>query len=102
VNGRVKKCDTVRLAWRRIDCPAKINLKHLRKTSATLLGGNREFASVADLYLGHAPRSIADKHYKQAPMELLAYGVLWLGEQFGVCRSNDADSQSQPTPHKPK
>ncbi len=94
VNGRLKKSDAVRLAWRRIECPIKIGLKHLRKTSATLLGGNKDFASVADLFLGHAPRSMADKHYKQAPMELLADGVRWLGQQYGVPQSYITDTHS--------
>jgi hypothetical protein len=54
----------------------------LKKTSATLLRGHREYGGVYDLFLGHAPTKIADRHYAKAPQELLDDAVSWLGEHY--------------------
>jgi integrase len=58
--------------------------KILRKTSSSLLAGEMEYATVADLFLGHAPRGMAEKHYTAAPQKILNNGVKWLGTQYGV------------------
>lgn len=85
VAGKRKSTDDIAKAWQQISSGCKVlPMKYLRKTSATLLAGNRDFATVADLFLGHAPRSIAEKHYKAAPMELLAEAVNWLAGVYGV------------------
>jgi integrase len=85
VAGREKKTDTIQKAWRQIKTSCKtLAYKHLRKTSATLLAGHRDFATVADLFLGHSPKTVSEIHYKKAPLELLADAVRWLGEVYGV------------------
>ena len=43
-----------------------------------------EFTCLESLFLGHAPQSIADRHYAQVPQELLDDAVTWLGGEFGV------------------
>jgi hypothetical protein len=40
--------------------------------------------ALADLFLGLAPSSVADKHYTDAPQALLDKAVRWLGKQYGV------------------
>ena len=58
-------------------------LKLIRKTSATLLGGSEKYGRYAQLFLGHSPRSIADKHYVRPSAELFDEAVSWLGGQYG-------------------
>lgn len=59
-------------------------LKSLKKTSASLLRDNAKFASLEDLFLGHAPQKMSDKHYAQVPHKLLDQAIQWLGKQYGV------------------
>lgn len=57
--------------------------KNLRKTGATLLKDHPEFFDLADVYLSHAPMTVADRHYAEAPVARLDKAVRWLGSQFG-------------------
>jgi hypothetical protein len=41
----------------------RLSMKHLRKTSASLLGMHPHFKFFANHFLADSPRSIADKHY---------------------------------------
>jgi hypothetical protein len=34
-------------------------------------------------FLGHSPRTVADRHYVVPPQELLDEAVTWLGRQLG-------------------
>jgi len=86
VDGEYKKCDNIRSAYLRVVRKLKIEnpkpLKRIRKTSASLLaedGGE----GLADLFLGHAPRTIAQKHYIRPSAAKFDAAVKWLGEQFG-------------------
>jgi integrase len=80
--GKIKLCDCIRQAWSYLN-PSKPP-KHLRKTSATLLGSNKLYAGVAGLFLGHSPKSIADRHYVAPAQETLFEGLAWLGSIYGV------------------
>ena len=90
--GKVKPNDAIRNAFRRVvakmnkerDKPIKGTFKLIRKTSANLLAQHREHRHVADLYLGHAPTTIKDRHYTRPPQELLGEAVSWLGEQLDL------------------
>lgn len=85
-DGKLHKIDNVRSAFNRLSRATKIikPLKLLRKTSATLLRSNRLFSGVENLFLGHAPRSMSDRHYAQTPQELFDEAIAWLGKQYGV------------------
>ena len=74
--------------------------KLLRKTSATLLRGHEKYSGLEDLFLGHAPRSMSDRHYASAPNQLLAGALGWLGAQFGLASSaaQSAHSSRATTP----
>jgi hypothetical protein len=39
--------------------------------------------ATVDLYLGHTPASVKDKHYAAPPQELFDEAVGWLGKQLG-------------------
>ena len=84
-NGRTKNRDAIKSAIKRVAKKTKIpfSMDLLRNTSATLLRGNAKYTTLVDLFLGHAPRSMADKHYAAAPVELLAEALDWLAGEFG-------------------
>ena len=85
-NGKYRKNDNTRSAFARLCKKTGIKkpLKSLKKTSATLLRGNPRFASIEHLFLGHAPGSIAHRHYAQPPQVLLDNAITWLGQELGI------------------
>ncbi|MCA9124729.1 MAG: tyrosine-type recombinase/integrase [Planctomycetaceae bacterium] len=85
-DGKLKKNDNIRNAFARLTQKTKINkpLKSLKKTSASLIRGNSKYASLESLFLGHAPQSMADKHYAATPQELLDEAIVWLGSKYGI------------------
>lgn len=85
-NGRVKKNDNVRNAFARLTKKTAIkkSFKSLKKTSASKLRNNGRFASLEDLFLGHAPRKMSDRHYTQAPQDLLDEALRWLHEDYRI------------------
>lgn len=85
-NGKYYKVDNIATAYNRLKCAQKIDkpLKFLRRTSATLLKSASEWRGLETLYLGHSPRSIEERHYTQAPQELLSDAIKWLGKQYGI------------------
>jgi len=85
-NGDPLTNDAIKNAIDRVRRKLKIPkpLKLFRKTSATLIRGNPEFRGLEDLFLGLSPTSISDRHYAQAPDELLAKATAWLATQYGV------------------
>ena len=85
-NGKLCKIDNVASAFSRLRRAAKIKkpLKLIRKTSATLLKSGKQFPGVEVVFLGHSPRSVADRHYAQVPQALLDNAIEWLGKQYGV------------------
>ncbi len=55
------------------------SMKLLRKTSASLLETSPEFARYSTMFLGHSPRSIADRHYVVPSQEQFDRAIGWLG-----------------------
>ncbi len=100
-DGRPMKVDTIRSAHRRLlqkltnkrkrdvtENRAKVtkitgSFKWLRTTSANLLEQESQFKPVVQLYLGHAPATVAERHYTRGDQKLLDKAVKWLGEQYG-------------------
>jgi len=85
-DGKLKKNDNIRNAFARLAKKTKIKkpLKSLKKTSASLIRGNSKYASLESLFLGHAPQSMADKHYAATPQDLLDEAIVWLGGEYGL------------------
>lgn len=85
-DGQLKKIDNVRSAFNRLRLKVKISkpFKSLKKTSATFIRNNKEYASLERLFLGHAPQSMSDRHYAQTPQTLLDAAIAWLGKEYGV------------------
>ncbi|MBX9770779.1 MAG: tyrosine-type recombinase/integrase [Candidatus Obscuribacterales bacterium] len=59
-------------------------LKHLRKTSSSLLYNNGDYAQFAEYFLCHAGQSVAQKHYLKVFDSEFFKALTWLGNQFGV------------------
>ncbi|MBC8875654.1 MAG: tyrosine-type recombinase/integrase [Planctomycetes bacterium] len=95
-NGKLKKIDSVRSAYHRLRQKTGINkpLKSLKKTSASLLRNSQKYASLEDLFLGHAPRRMSDKHYTLAPQTLFDEAIAWLGTEFEVSATSTSGKQS--------
>lgn len=55
----------------------------LRATASSKLDEHPEHSRYAILFLGHAPSTIAAKHYVQPSQEQFDAAVRWLGQQFG-------------------
>ena len=61
------------------------DLKLLRKTGADAITQNPDFGGrVADLYLGHSPRSMREKHYSNAEQAKLDEAIQWLGKNLAT------------------
>jgi hypothetical protein len=58
-------------------------LKVFRKTSASLLDKHSEFGRYDQFFLGHAGRSIAERHYVVPSQEQFGRAVEWLGKEYG-------------------
>ena len=86
-NGRLHKVDNIHTGYFRLCSRVDIKnrpFKSLRKTSATLLRGSKEHTGLETLFLGHAPRSMSEKHYSAPPSDLLASALDWLGRELGL------------------
>ena len=81
VNGKLSSRDEIGFAWRTWELADK-PFKVLRKTSASMLADNRDFCSVSQLFLGHAPQTIAQRHYEDTPQQILDAGLEWLETVF--------------------
>jgi hypothetical protein len=84
--GGYKKSDNIKSAFDRLQKKVGITkpLKSLKKTSASLLRDNGKFSALASLFLGHAPRSMSDRHYTQVPQNLFDQAILWLGQEYSL------------------
>jgi integrase len=95
-DGKFRKTDNVKNAFDRLSKKVGIKktLKSFKKTSASLLRGEERFQSLEDLFLGHAPQKISDKHYTQVPGKLLDKAILWLETQFQFTLSARSEEQT--------
>jgi integrase len=94
-DNKTGKKDMVQLAWKRWwkgtptkPCPAagpRIQFKELRAFGATVIESHELYGRYKGHYLGHAPRTVADKHYAKPSRELFDQIVKWLRDQiFGA------------------
>jgi integrase len=83
--GKLVKADGIASNFvhlkRRLKLPH--SLKQFRSLGATLLEGHREYGRFKNHFLGHSPRTVADRHYVVPSQELFDEAVTWLGRQLG-------------------
>ncbi len=59
------------------------NLQRWRKTGATLLRAEKDFADLAELWQANAPVGVTDRHYAAAPLARLTDATAHLGRVYG-------------------
>ena len=93
----VSKIDNIKTAFFRLQKKLDISksLSSFKKTSASLLRGNESYQRLEDLFLGHAPQRMSDKHYTQVPQELFDRAIYWLGEYYDVIEKTTAEAAPQ-------
>jgi integrase len=85
--GKMRRYDMIHSAWTRLAEKLEVKrirlgMKHLRKTSATLLGRHPQYKFFANHFLADSPRSVADRHYV-VPSEAEFFAALeWLRDQI--------------------
>jgi len=93
-DGRLSKSDNVQSMYRRLRDKLKLTgnqrkpLKAIRKTSADKIGTNEKYMMLKSHFLGHSPRTIAEKYYSDGvPQDLFDDAVRWLGQDYGLPKS---------------
>jgi hypothetical protein len=83
--GRQAKADGFASSWVHVKRRLGFNrpLKELRKLGASLLAANEVYGRFVSYFLGHSPRTVADRNYVVPPQGLFDEAVLWLGKQLG-------------------
>lgn len=84
--GKYGKTDNIRNAFSRLTSKLGLPkpLKSLKKTSSSKLRDHEKFNGLEDLFLGHAPQKMSDKHYTTAPQKLLDSAIRWLASEYGL------------------
>lgn len=87
-NGKTNRYDTIgnlfNLFKKQLHGDTPKTFKSLRSCGATLLGSQPRYFFCAWSFLGHSPRTIAEKHYIKPTQELIDEAIRWLGDQLGV------------------
>lgn len=98
--GKYRKYDAVRSAWSRLtvklDGKVRLGMKHLRKTSASLLGQHPQYKFYANHFLADSPRSVADRHYVVPSEDEFFAALEWLRCQILEVRTEHASALPQP------
>jgi integrase len=85
--GTARRYDVIHSAWTRLTAKLKVKkirlaMKHLRKTSASLLGQHPHFKFYANHFLADSPRTMADRHYVVPSNEEFFQALDWLRGQI--------------------
>ena len=85
-NGKYHKSDNIKNAFDRLRKKLGITKppKSLKKTSSSKIRDNERFNGLEDLFLGHAPQKMSDKHYASALQTLFDKAICWLAGQYGL------------------
>jgi integrase len=89
-NGKMRRYDCIHAAWTRVTAKMgvkkiRLPMKHLRKTSATILGSHPQFKFYSLHFLADSPRNVADRHYVRPSEEEFTRALDWLrGEVLGT------------------
>ncbi len=84
-NGKPQKVCNITSAYARLRQKLELPpMGQFRKCSANLIYNHDTYRPLHSLFLGHAPRSVAEQHYVSAGRQMLDAAIDWLGEQFGV------------------
>jgi integrase len=90
---RMRRYDCIQAAWARLACKMglekiRLGMKHLRKTSATILGQHPQFKYFAGHFLADSPKGMDQKHYVRPGDEEFFQAMDWLrGQILGTPQS---------------
>lgn len=100
LDGSLIRSDAIHSAWvrlcRKVETP--IQLKQLRKTSASLLANDPSHNKWVDHFLGHTPKSTSAKHYVKLDNGPFHEALRWLRSHY-VGRKR---SSNKPPPGNPQ
>ncbi len=88
--GEMRRYDVIQSAWSRLAAKTgvrkiRLGMKHLRKTSASLLGQHPQYKFYANHFLADSPRTVADRHYVTPSDEEFFLALDWLrGQVLGA------------------
>jgi integrase len=85
--GEMRRYDVIQSAWSRLAAKLgvrkiRLGMKHLRKTSASLLGQHPQYKFYANHFLADSPRTVADRHYVTPSDEEFFLALDWLRGQI--------------------
>lgn len=89
-NGRLAKTDNIKTGYFRLVSRKGLTkykgrpFKPFRKTSASLLEQHETYSRFGQYFLGHAPGSVAEKHYATPSAELFGKALTWLAGKYGI------------------
>ena len=84
--GEMRRYDVIQSAWSRLagklgERKIRLGMKHLRETSASLLGQHPQYKFYANHFLADSPRTVADRHYVIPSDEEFFQALEWLRGQ---------------------
>jgi integrase len=85
--GKMRRYDCIHSAWTRLAekmdlTKMRLGMKHLRKTSSTLLGQHPQYKYFAGHFLADSPRGMDQKHYVKPSDEEFFSALEWLRGQI--------------------
>ncbi len=86
-DGACRRYDVIHSAWTRLAGKlglrkVRLGMKHLRKTSASLLAKHPQFKFYANHFLADSPRTVADRHYVTPSDDEFFLALRWLRGQI--------------------
>ncbi len=84
-DGKFQRIDSIKSNFVHLQKKTGINkaIKLLRKTSASLLNSHETHCQQVALFLGHSPRTMAERHYAAVGGDRFDKAIDWLGKQYG-------------------
>jgi len=95
-DGSYRKSDNIRNAYARALRKVSFSkpFKLLRKTSATLINADARFRGLDELFLGHAAKTIAEKHYTATSRSALDDALAFLRMKYEINNIDDTVAES--------
>jgi integrase len=95
-DGEFRKTDNIKNAYERVLRKVSFSKPFTltRKTSATLINADNRFRGLDQLFLGHAPATIAEKHYTATSKSALDEALAFLRKTYTVDKMDDADGKA--------
>jgi hypothetical protein len=87
IDGKLVKSDNINSCYAHLKKKLKRfkkPLKWLQRMGATLHDSRSEYSRFSEMFLGHSPRGIKDRHYSAPDQNSFDEAVTWLGRELGL------------------